>query len=185
MTAAFLFAYLAIHAAFAWGRIAVFRIDGPTPLGVRAIEICAAASIGLGGFLIAQRTQVSALLETLAWLLLSGSAALFVWGVTTVRRKELTTAFCTDLPQFLITRGPFRRMRNPFYLACILAHGMPVCASGSAWALLPLLLMSAIYVRAALHEERKFLASDLAPAWRHYQRRTGRFLPRLREPRGG
>ena len=180
MTAALLVAYVALHAAFTWGRIAVFRIDGPTPLGVRAIEHCAAASIALGATLIAVRPDGHAGLDCLALLLAVASASLFAWGVATVQRKQLTAAFSADMPMSLVTRGPFRYVRNPFYLAYIIAHAIPLFVSRSPWALPGLLTMTAIYVRAVLLEERKFLHSDLAPAWRAYQRSTGRFLPRLR-----
>lgn len=179
MTAGLLAAYLALHAAFIWGRIAVFRIDGPTPPGVRVIEHCAAISIALGATLIAFRSTGHMSLDCLGLVLAVTSAALFAWGVATVDRKQLTAAFSADAPLALVTRGPFRYVRNPFYLAYIIAHAIPLFATRSPWALPGLLVMSAIYVRAALLEERKFLRSDLAPAWRAYQRRTGRFLPRL------
>lgn len=184
MTVALLVAYLALHAAFTWGRIAVFRIDGPTPAGVRDIEHCAAASIALGSTLIAVRADGHFNLDCLGLLLTVTSAALFAWGVATVQRKQLTAAFSADLPLSLVTQGPFRYVRNPFYLAYIIAHAVPLVASRTPWALPGLLVMSVIYVRAALLEERKFLSSDLAPAWRAYQRSTGRFLPRLRSLAG-
>ena len=176
--------YLALHAAFTWGRIALFRIDGPTPPGVRLIEHCAAASIALGATLIAIRPGGHLSLDCLGLVLSVTSAGLFAWGVATVQRKQLTAAFSADLPLSLITQGPFRYVRNPFYLAYIIAHAVPLVASRSPWALPGLLVMSAIYVRATLLEERKFLRSDLAPAWRAYQRSTGRFLPRLRSLAG-
>ena len=184
MTTALLVAYVALHVAFTWGRIAVFRIDGLTPPGVRVIEHCAAASIAAGSTLIAIRATGHAGLDCLGLALAVTSAGLFAWGVVTVQRKQLTAAFSADLPVSLITQGPFRYVRNPFYLAYIVAHAVPLLASRSPWALPGLLVMSAIYVRAAVLEERKFLRSDLAPAWRAYQRSTGRFLPRLRSLEG-
>ena len=67
----------------------------------------------------------------------------------------------------------------PMLCGYLLAHAMPVLASRSPWSLLPLAWMVCIYLRAALLEERKFLNSPLANQYRCYQRRTGRFAPRL------
>lgn len=180
MTAALLTAYLALHTAFTWGRFDIFRIDGPTPRGVRAIEISAAASIMVGGALIAVRPAGNLMLDCLGLALAALSAGMFAWAAATIGHKQLTAAFSQDLPQSLITRGPFRHVRNPFYVSYIIAHAIPLFASRSPWALPGLCVMTAIYVRAALQEERKFLGSALAQDWQAYRRATGRFLPRLR-----
>lgn len=177
-TVLLLLAMLALHAGFTWARIAVFRIDGATPPGVRLIEICAAASIAVGAALVASRAEAHVMLDMVAALLAAMSAALFAWGLRSIRPKQLSAAFSDDEPHLLVRRGPYRFIRHPFYLAYLLAHTVPVAASRSPWALPGLLVMSLIYLRAAQLEERKFLASPLAAAWREHQQRTGRFLPR-------
>lgn len=179
MTATLLLAFLALHAAFAWARFAVFRIDGDTPAGVRLIEAATTASVAAGAVLIGSRDGDHPACDALAGLLAAASAALFAWALSGVRRGQLTAAFSGDRPRQLITRGAFRWVRHPFYLAYLLGHALPWLAARSVWALPGLLLMAAIYWRAATLEERKFLASPLAAAWRRYRRRTGRFLPRL------
>ena len=179
MTLALLLGYLALHGLFTWARVAVFRIDGPTPPGVRVIELAASAAIIVGAVLIAWRDGGRPALDGLAWLLAALSAALFLWALRCIRPLQLTAAFSTDTPHSLVTSGPFRWVRNPFYLSYLLAHAVPLAATGSAWAAPGLMLMAAIYRRAALLEEGKFLASPLAGPFRAYQRRTGRFLPRI------
>jgi protein-S-isoprenylcysteine O-methyltransferase Ste14 len=182
MTALLIASFLSLHAAFAWGRVRVFRIDGPTPPGVRLIELASAASIGIGTLLIATRATPHVLLDLLALLCATVSAALFAWGVHAVGRLALTAAFSADTPRQLLTHGPFRFTRNPFYATYLLGHAVPLLATRSAWALPALVVMAGIYIGAVQIEERKFLASPLAEAWRAYAAQTGRFLPRLNRP---
>lgn len=176
-TAALLLSCIVLHASFAWARVAVFRIDGPTPAGVRLIELGATASALAGLWLIATRGSDHLALDVVAATLAAASAALFAWALSGVRHGELTAAFSPDEPRQLLTRGAFRWARHPFYLAYLLAHAVPWPASRSAWALPGLLLMGLIYTRAAGLEERKFLASPLAGAWQQYRRRTPAWLP--------
>lgn len=180
MTALLVATFLALHAAFAWGRVKIFRIDGPTPPGVRLIELASAASIASGTLLIATRPASHALFDPLALLSVVVSAAVFAWGVHAVGRLALTAAFSADTPQRLLTHGPFRFTRNPFYTAYLLGHAVPLLATRSAWALPALAVMAGIYFAAVRAEEQKFLATPLADSWRAYALRTGRFLPRLK-----
>lgn len=181
-TVLLLLAMLALHAGFTWARIAVFRIDGATPRGVRLIEVAAASSIAVGLGLVATRGDASGWQDLAAALLAGASAALFGWGLHTIPRLQFTAAFSDDPPTTLVTRGPYRYIRHPFYVAYVMAHALPLVATGSPWAWPGLLAMAAIYASAARQEERKFLASPMAAAWREHQRRTGWFLPRWRTP---
>lgn len=171
-------AHLALHAAFLWGMQTVFRKQAPTPWGVRLIVVASAASIAAGAGAISMRAAPGVMLDLLALACSAAAAGLFVAGVRTVGRQHLRAAFSTAGPDTLISRGPYRWLRNPFYTAYLLGHTMPLLASGSAWALPGPLLMAVIYHAAVRAEERAFLAGPLAPAWRRYAQRTGRFLPR-------
>jgi protein-S-isoprenylcysteine O-methyltransferase Ste14 len=166
-----------LHALFIWGRYAVFRIDGRTPRGARLIEVAAVASILAGLALTAARDGADAAFDPLAVVVAVLSGGLFVWAVATVRRNRLTAAFSDDAPQELITTGPFRWVRNPFYLSYLLAYAHAALASRSPWALVPLGVMAVVYGTAVVREERKFARSPLADAYRAYARRTRRFLP--------
>jgi len=180
-----LIAYLCLHAGFTWARIAVFRIDGATPKGVRIIEFFASASICVGCAVLWNHGDPSPVRLILGACIASASAVLFLWGLSTIRRHQLSAAFSVDLPNSLVTRGPYRYIRNPFYLAYILGHAVPLASTASAWAVPGLAVMVAVYVRATLLEERKFLASELAPEWTRYRKRTGRYLPRFAPCRDG
>lgn len=168
---------LGSHAAFIWGRYRVFRIDNRTPVGVRLIEASAVACILVGFGLIVTRDGPQPGLDMFAVVLAISSSALFGWGVATVQRGRLTAAFSSDVATELITDGPFRYVRHPFYVSYLLCYFQALILSRSGWAILPLLWMAGIYIHAALLEEQKFLNSPLAGEYHRYAARTGRFIP--------
>lgn len=172
--------FLTLQAAFIWARYAIFRIDGPAPPAVRFIEGSATACVVAGIWLVWQRDENSLARDLLALALAACSATTFTWAVRSIQRRQLTAAFSPDAPLELLQRGAFGVVRNPFYLAYMLAFAMPVVATGSWLGLAPAGWMSGIYLRAVMLEERKFLAGPLAEEYRRYCARTGRFLPRIR-----
>jgi len=178
MTAIAILCYLGLQASFIWARYTRFRVQGPTPRGVRVIEASTLACMALGVWLIAGRAGGHPVVDTAALALALCSALVFAWGCRSVRPMQLAAAFSPDAPAELVRDGAFRLVRNPFYLSYILAHAVPLPASRSAWSLVPLLWMAALYARAAALEERKFLLGPLAGEYRAYARCTGRFLPR-------
>ena len=179
ITALLLLSYIGLQAGFVWARYAVFRIDGPTPPGVRVIEVSTLLSIALGIALIAGRHAGLAVADAAALALAGASAAMFGWALRSVRRRQLSAAFSRDLPAELLRTGAFGFVRNPFYRAYLLAHAVPLLAARSAWGLLPLAGMALVYRRAVQLEERKFVASPLGAEWQRYALSTGRFLPHL------
>lgn len=171
--------FVGLQAAFIWVRFTVFRIDGPAPRGVRVIEISTLSCIALGIWFIATRGATPAVQDAVALAVACASAAMFSWAICSVRKRQLSAAFSNDTPAELLRSGAFGFVRNPFYLAYLLAHAVPLVASASVWALLPSAWMGLLYHRAVLLEERKFRCSPLAAEWRRYAQATGRFLPRL------
>jgi protein-S-isoprenylcysteine O-methyltransferase Ste14 len=177
MTSLLLTANLLLHSAFIWGRFAVFRLGDRLSPGAKLIQICALLSMLFDAVLITGRAGSNAVLDCLAMGISAVSGVLFVWAVRTTGLQRLTAIFSHDAPVELIVAGPFRFVRNPFYLAYLLVYLQALVASRSFWAALPLVGMGALYHRAAIVEEKKFLCSCLASQYRGYIAKTGRFLP--------
>ena len=179
-----LLALLVCVSSFLWGMSgAYFRRVGRLGRGFRAIQ---------AGGALALACNVAALLrhDPIGWA--PGMAALglyvlslaaFWWAVASHARQPPSHAFSADLPEALVRHGPYRLVRHPFYASYLLTWSAAFVATQAWPLLLPLALMSAIYVRAAHQEERKFEASPLAGHYAEYRARTGMFLPRWRPKR--
>ena len=102
---------------------------------------------------------------------------LFWWAIATNRRQPLSAIFSPDHPVHLMTAGPYRLIRHPFYCAYLMVWLAGLVATAKWWLALTIAVMLVIYLRAARFEERKFLDSALARPYRDYQARTGQLLP--------
>ena len=165
--------------SFLWGVRVHFRQDGAMPWGMRIITL---ASIGgylvmLGLLLV---NHASALSKSLGTALMLLSLGIFWWAVRTTRGRSLTLAYSIDSPVSLVHSGPYRFVRHPFYLSylCFWVAGV-VATATSAFGVM-FFLMLALYLRAALMEEAKFLGSPLENSYRQFQAETGMFFPRLK-----
>ena len=117
------------------------------------------------------------LLAALALLL--GSAALFAWTIKSIGSHSLNMAFVDFEPAGLLTRGAFHYIRHPLYLAYIL-YWIGATAASMHWSTFLIgLALVILYVAAARREENIFLASELAGAYHHYQKRAGFLCPCL------
>jgi protein-S-isoprenylcysteine O-methyltransferase Ste14 len=105
--------------------------------------------------------------------------ALFWWAVRASRKARLRFAFDEEHPDSLLTSGPYRIVRHPFYTSYLLFWIGWGVAVWSPWAVLVVAIMLVLYVRAALMEERKFSLSPLASDYAVYRRRAGLFWPRI------
>lgn len=106
------------------------------------------------------------------------AVTVFLSAIESGRRTRLQRAFIDEpLPDRLITEGPYRWIRHPFYLGYILgALAAPVATESLALAVIAA-IMIAISVTAAIHEERVWLKSSHADAYRAYRARTAMFIP--------
>jgi protein-S-isoprenylcysteine O-methyltransferase Ste14 len=118
-------------------------------------------------------------------LVLEGlSLWLFRATVTASRSRALHFAFDPDNPVSLVTEGPYRAVRHPFYTSYILFWGGLALGTWSLWSIPVLAVMVTLYFVAARGEERKFLATDMAGDYANYRARAGMFVPRLGGNRG-
>lgn len=108
----------------------------------------------------------------------TAAVAVFLSAIEATDRTRLQRMYLDHpLPDRLITDGPFRWVRHPFYLGYIIGAVAPAVAVHHPLVLLVSIAMITITVGAAFREERVWLASPHADAYREYRRRTGMFLP--------
>lgn len=118
------------------------------------------------------------------WLRWSGAAiGLFVvppllfWTFHSLG-QNLTDTVVTRREHTLVTHGPYRWVRHPFY-GVVFLWGLSVALLTANWllALLGLAAVTMLVLRTRIEEAR--LTERFGDEYRAYARRTGRFLPRF------
>jgi protein-S-isoprenylcysteine O-methyltransferase Ste14 len=161
--------------SFAWGMIWHFSRKGKPSRAMIVTASLAQVCLILQLFALYQRPT---LFPGIALLLYLISAILFWWAVGVTRRR-LAACGQGAVSSQLVTFGPYRVIRHPFYTSYNLAWFAGFAATGW-W---PLAVCAAVmayrYEAAAREEERGFATSALAHDYEHYKRETGKYLPRL------
>lgn len=151
------------------------------PLWVRGVHDAGLllALVQLGGvFLLAPRSESAA---AAGIILYTVSVAIFLSAMEAASGTRLQRSFIDHpVPDRLITHGPYRWVRHPFYMGYMIGALAPVVAIASVWIAAISVATTAIVVVAALREERVWLASPRADAYREYQQRTAMFFPGVR-----
>jgi len=117
------------------------------------------------------------------WLRWTGVGIGFIAGsliIWTLRNlgKNLTDTVVTRKEHTLVTSGPYRWIRHPFYLSAALAVlGNSFAAANWFLLLTGCVLVVLLMIRA--RKEEKNLIARFGDDYRHYMQRTGRFVPRL------
>lgn len=113
-------------------------------------------------------------------LMYSGAVLLFLSAIETASRTRLRlqrSFIDHPLPERLMTEGPYRWVRHPFYLGYIIGALAPAVAIDHPLMVVVAGGMIAITLVAAFREERIWLSSPRADAYREYSSRTGMFIP--------
>jgi protein-S-isoprenylcysteine O-methyltransferase Ste14 len=110
---------------------------------------------------------------------LAGAAggALILWTMSTLG-GNLTDTVVTRRNHTLVTSGPYRWVRHPFYVSVALWFASMSLAAAN-WFMLTagVVMLMLLVIRTRIEEER--LVLRFGDAYRSYMYRTGRFLPRL------
>jgi len=116
------------------------------------------------------------------WLRWTGVAlcamgtALITWTLRSLG-KNLTGTVVTRREHTLVTRGPYRLVRHPFYVsATLFVLGNSLAAANWFFLATGSLVLAVLLVRTRTEEEK--LVARFGNDYRSYMRRTGRFLPR-------
>ncbi|SON61450.1 hypothetical protein MSIMFI_02960 [Mycobacterium simulans] len=120
--------------------------------------------------------------ELLAVLLAAGSLSLLFFTLGTHRVPISLWHQVNDAPRHIVTEGAYRRIRHPFYASYLLAVTGAVVFFPH-WTTIALAIYVGVVLNAtAAKEERKLLGSEYGTEYAQYLARTGRFVPRLRQP---
>ena len=144
-------------------------------------------ALGCIAFLIQPRWLDFARVDFPPWLRVLGvpaalaGLALFLW----MFRHLGLNVTATSMPRTqatLVTTGPYRWIRHPMYsTALILVAAVTLLTANAVVAASGLAMFALLAARSRIEERR--LVDKFGDGYRSYQSRTGRFLPRLFQPR--
>jgi len=83
-----------------------------------------------------------------------------------------------ERPDHVVDTGPFRYVRHPLYLAALLGYVGTAISSLSLFSIALLIPIFIFYNYIANYEE-KLLETKFGEAYREYERKTGKWLPRI------
>lgn len=106
------------------------------------------------------------------------SSLLMFWTLSSLGRN-LTDTVMTRANATLITTGPYRFVRHPFYVtAALLMTSVTILAANSLIGSFSFVVLLMLVIRTP-NEEQKLIEA-FGPSYRSYMKATGRFFPRLR-----
>ncbi|MEM7245416.1 MAG: isoprenylcysteine carboxylmethyltransferase family protein [Acidobacteriota bacterium] len=115
--------------------------------------------------------------EIAAVLLGAASIGLIGWTVG-VHRRAPRLWHQDDAPEELVTGGPYRFVRHPFYTAFLFALGAALIAQPNLITVVAFVVGVVVLSLTAASEDRR-LAHEFGDAHQRYLSATGRFLPML------
>jgi len=139
--------------------------------------VCAAFLIV--SYLAGYETQWSAVAGIAAVPFSAASIALICLTIGTHRVSLALWHQSDDAPQQIVTYGPYRKIRHPFYAAFLMAlfgaflfRPQPVTLATFAYAFFVLNVT-------ARREEKRLIESEFGAQYRRYMQQTGRFWPKF------
>lgn len=121
------------------------------------VESAARTAVGVGGFMAA--------------------SVIFWFGLRTIRSSRFSVAFAAQSATQILTHGPYRWVRHPFYACYMLGWASAAIYTQSLLSLCLFAFIVALYTVASEREERFLLASPFGAQYAEYRARTKRFIP--------
>ncbi len=155
----------------------VFVLATLRPLGI-------ASMFGLIAYMINPDWMAWSAVSLPAWVRWLGvgvgvmTGSLLIWTMRTLG-KNLTDTVVTRKEHELVTGGPYRFVRHPFYCAFILAVLANSIVSAN-WFLLLTGVSAWLVIVFRTNKEEENLIARFGNDYRSYMQRTGRFFPRQR-----
>jgi len=114
-------------------------------------------------------------------IILLGSI-LFFWTAnktTQSTAQKLSPIYSEKQTTIILTQGPFRYIRHPFYTSYMLSFLGGAIAANTSWAILICIPIGLIYGFAARTEEAQLVQGPKGNEYLAYKKKTGKFFPRL------
>ncbi len=105
---------------------------------------------------------------------------LFYWVLTSLG-KNLTDPVVTRKDATLVTHGPYRCVRHPFYVVALLLF-IALSFLLANWFILLMSILGIVLLAIRTRIEEAKLIEKFDDEYREYMKRTGRFVPRLLRP---
>lgn len=146
--------------------------------------VAAVTVIGLFAYMINPESMAWASMPVPAWLRWVGvgcgfaGATLLIWTFQSLG-KNLTDTVVTRREHTLVTKGPYRWVRHPFYDAGAILFLANALIAANWFILAGGILAFALLVLRTRREEDRLLAR-FGGSYRSYMGSTGRFLPKIR-----
>ena len=140
------------------------------PLGANLISLAALLSLAIYIWLL-WATDAPIIAQLAAVII--GALGLWLFFRTIAASRDRGLHFA------LVTSGPYRVVRHPFYTSYLIFWVAMTLGAWSVWGIAVLVLLTAMYTVAARTEEAKFAATPMAGEYAEYRKRAGMFLPKL------
>jgi protein-S-isoprenylcysteine O-methyltransferase Ste14 len=162
-----------------WSARFFFRKPHGSTIGIRTVEVLGTVFVIWQSWTVVTVFNSSGMGVAAGCVAYTASILLFWSALHSNRRVPLAFAFSGNAPAHLVTRGPYRWIRHPFYASYLLFWLAGPLGTGQAVLWIPFSVMLGVYWMAARSEENTFGAGALGQQYAEYCRRTGRFLPRV------
>ena len=169
--------YISIILSLVWGRFRFFKVNsGTTQLNLIFYDLAVAVQILFTVYYMTRSSDLVPLLVYLSFLLYLSGLLIFWWSIFTA--KSLDFAF-SDRVGSIVTSGPFRLVRHPFYISYILVWLSSSLLFNSPALWISLFYLIAFYILSARKEEKVILGSVYSEEYKNYVQDVGMFLPRI------
>ena len=171
--------YTYVILSLIWARFSFFNVkSSKARLSALLYDPIVAIHIGLFYFHIFKaNTYPQNWAIILACTTYIGALLLFWWGITTAKKLDFATGSFSGQ---IITSGPFRYSRHPFYLSYILIWMTSAFLFNSPALWITLIYLVVFYFSPAKSEEKAILKSEQADEYRTYYNKTNMFIPRIK-----
>lgn len=173
-----LFLYTTIIVSLIWARFKVFKIESNTRrLYVYLYDPAAIAQIlATYYYYLSGTARISLAVGIVTATGYALSLTLFWYSIYTARRLDF--AFSIKV-KTLLTSGPYKIVRHPFYASYVLAWASSTVLFNSITLWITLTYLVAYYYFAAQSEEKAILTSSYSREYANYCQQVGMFFPRI------